>query len=132
MKNKPICIIGGMGPQASNELYRLLIEKSISQYGAKADQDFPEILIYSLAAPDIISNGTNFGKTVDLLRSIIQKVQVFEPGSISIACNTAHLFVKDLKSKLGNEFVSLIETVIDSVKDRSEEHTSELQSQSNL
>jgi len=55
MKNKIIGIIRGMGPQASCELYRLLIEGARHRYGSKNNDEYPEILIDSVPVPDFLS-----------------------------------------------------------------------------
>lgn len=116
MKNSVIGIIGGMGPQASCELYRLLLEKSVLLYGAKNDDDFPSIVLYSLAVPDIIKNKNNFNKTFKILRSSVKKMNTYNLNSLSIACNTAHVFVPNLKDCLGDKFISLPESVVLEVK----------------
>lgn len=112
MKNSVIGIIGGMCPQASCELYRLLIDKSVLQYGVKDDKDFPSIVLYSLAVPDIIKNKKNFNETLEILKSSFKKINTYELSSVSIACNTVHVFVPNLKDCLGDRFVSMPESVV--------------------
>ncbi len=53
--NTQIVIIGGMGPQASLELHRRLIQQA-AKFGAKEGKDFPEIIHLSLPVDDFISN----------------------------------------------------------------------------
>ena len=45
MKNKAIGIIGGMGPEASEEFYRLLTYHAQKKYAAEKNEDFPEIYL---------------------------------------------------------------------------------------
>lgn len=45
MKTKKIIgILGGMGPESTAIFYQALIWQCQKQYGAKYDEDFPEIL----------------------------------------------------------------------------------------
>ena len=46
-----IIIIGGMGPQASLELHRPMIQQALAD-GAKDGTDFPHIVHLSLPVPD--------------------------------------------------------------------------------
>lgn len=53
-QNKIIGVLGGMGPQASVELYRLLIEGAKVRYGAQNNDDYPEILIDSVPIISVV------------------------------------------------------------------------------
>ncbi len=53
---KTIGIIGGMGPEATAELYLRIIRIFQREYGARYDSDFPEIVIVNLPIPDIVEN----------------------------------------------------------------------------
>lgn len=113
---KAIGIIGGMGPQASCELYRLLIEKSILLCQTKQDEDFPEIFIDSVPVPDIIGDKSRYESALSLLKERCKRLNSYNLDSISIACNTAHVFVPDLQEELGSKFISLIEAVAGEAK----------------
>ncbi len=52
--NRKILIIGGMGPQASLYLHKLILDEAV-KYGAKQADDFPEILHCSIPFPDFIT-----------------------------------------------------------------------------
>jgi aspartate/glutamate racemase len=52
---KRIVIIGGMGPQASVELHRRLIQRAV-QAGARENHEFPEVLHFSLPVVDFIDD----------------------------------------------------------------------------
>ena len=54
-KNKALFIIGGMGPEASGYLYNTLINLAIKKFGARNNDDFPEIILHSIPVPDFIS-----------------------------------------------------------------------------
>lgn len=108
-KHKIIGILGGMGPQASGELYKLLIEKSIKEYGVILNEEFPEILIDSIPVPDFINNTKNLYKARKLLLDRTKKLNDFGVNQICLACNTAHLLQKDIKSVSKAPLISIIE-----------------------
>ena len=64
---KTLGILGGMGPEASEYLYRTLIALSIKHFGAKNNDDFPEIVLQSVPVPDFISNEKAKEKALNML-----------------------------------------------------------------
>ncbi|OGG02680.1 hypothetical protein A2W14_05115 [Candidatus Gottesmanbacteria bacterium RBG_16_37_8] len=108
---KIIGITGGMGPQASAEFYKMLIGKSISNYQARNNDDFPEILIDSIPVPDFISNIDNLNKARDMLIDRIERMNFYPVNFIGIACNTAHILIEELRLCSAVPIVSIIEEV---------------------
>lgn len=116
MKNrKAICILGGMGPQASVYMHQLLIDLSARDFGAKDADDYPEIIIFSIPVPDFISNAKNKSIALSMLKKRVGKINQLSVSNIGIACNTAHLLLKDLQSVSGIPFVSMIDEVVKTI-----------------
>ena len=116
MKNKKaICIIGGMGPQASVYMYKLLIDLSARDFNAKNGEDYPEIIIYSIPAPDFISDKDKKEVVLDMLKKRVKGINTLSISHIGIACNTAHLLLKDLQSVSKAPFVSMIDSVVNEI-----------------
>lgn len=105
-----------MGPQASSYFYDLLIKKSIELFGAKNNEDFPDILLLSIPVPDIIANKSEQARALKMLKKKVREVNKLPIVSISIACNTAHLFLADLQKESKVRFISMIEEVARAVK----------------
>lgn len=116
MKKKPIVIIGGMGPEASAYLYSLLIKQSIDEFKAVNNEDFPEILLYSIPVPDFISNNKNRQKALRMLKERTIELNKINPLCIAIACNTAHSLLSGLQAVSEAPFASMIDGVVNSVK----------------
>ena len=116
MKNKAIAIIGGMGPQASAYMYKLLIGMAQKEFGAKNNNDYPEIILYSVPVPDFISNKKNQKIALEMLEDVVIKINNINVSILAIACNTAHLLVPDLEKLSKNTFVSMIDEVVKKVK----------------
>lgn len=113
--NRAIGIIGGMGPEASVYMYNLLIEQSIKFYRAKNNEDFPEVILYSIPVPDFISSEKNKKKALRILLNSVNKMNKLDLGSLSIACNTAHLLLPELQRFSKTSFTSMIEEVVKNV-----------------
>lgn len=110
-KNKAIGIIGGMGPEASAYMYKRMIELSIQEFGAKHNDDFPEIVIYSIPVPDFISDSANRVKALEMLQERVKKLNNLNLSCLAIACNTAHILYDDLQSYSVIPLISMVEEV---------------------
>src|SRR5436853_459051 len=98
MKNKSsIGILGGMGPEASVYMYKTLIELSVKHFGAKNNDDFPEIILHSIPVPDFISNTRSKNTALKMLMDSVMDFNKLNISCLSIACNTAHLLLSDLQ-----------------------------------
>lgn len=106
-----IGIIGGMGPQASAKLLEVLIEVCTKDFGVKSDSDFPEIILNSIPVPNFITDKRNIKIVLNILKSRVKRLENFNPLCFGIACNTAHVLLKDLQTNTDVPFVSIINEV---------------------
>jgi len=74
--NKHIVIIGGMGPQASLELHRLILEES-ARMGAEHAHEYPQISHLSVPFPDFISDSKQIKAAQDLLVKTARRVYLW-------------------------------------------------------
>lgn len=114
-KQKTIGIIGGMGPQASAKLVQVVIDMAARDFGAKNDDEFPEIILNSVQVPNFISTRKNVKIVQNRLIKTIKNMEVFNPSCFAIACNTAHILVKDLQAQTTVPFISIIDAVTKAV-----------------
>lgn len=110
-QNKIIGLIGGMGPFASSHFYELLLKKSSDSYGAKNNNNFPEILIDSVPVPDFISNINELNRAREMLIDRVKRLNKYGVNSISMICNTGHILYDDLARISKSNFESLIKVV---------------------
>lgn len=92
---KVVGIIGGMGPQATADLF----QKIIAQTPAQRDQDHLEVLIYNLPqiydrTEAILGRGPS---PLPQLESAAQGLVSLGAELLAIPCNTAHYFVENLE-----------------------------------
>lgn len=110
-----IAILGGMGPQASAKLLEILIDVCTKDFGAKNDSDFPEIILNSVPVPNFIADQKNLKVVLNILKNRVKRLENFNPTCFGIACNTAHVLLKDLQANTKVPFVSIIKEVAEKV-----------------
>ncbi len=81
MKNR-ITIIGGMGPQASLDLHRRLLERAV-RLGAKSGGEFPEIRHLSLPIDDFISDETKTSTALELISGSLEQLYLWRSRQAS-------------------------------------------------
>lgn len=107
---KIIGILGGMGPEATADLYMKIIRICQAKYGAKYDMDFPQIIINSIPIPDVIETS----RIDDVLPFLVSGVELLENAGadfIIIACNTVQYFISKLRDCIKIPVISIPEEV---------------------
>jgi len=115
MKKQPIAIIGGMGPEASVYLYNTMIKQSIAIFHAVNNDDFPEILLYSIPVPDFISTNEKRHEALEILKEKVENMNLLNPLCYAIACNTAHVLIDELQRVAISPFTSIVDEVVKEV-----------------
>ncbi|OGD84534.1 hypothetical protein A2165_00185 [Candidatus Curtissbacteria bacterium RBG_13_40_7] len=111
-----IGILGGMGPEASAKMLEVTVTMSAREFGAKTNQDFPEIILFSVPVPDFITDKKNINKAKAILKQKVRVMRKIGVSTIAIACNTAHILIDDFRLISNIRFVSIIDAVADDVK----------------
>lgn len=112
VKNKPIGIIGGMGPDASARLYQVMIDMARDEFGARLNEEYPEIVLQSIPVPDFISTSDKKEKAMLMLKDRVQGISRLPLCCMGIACNTAHIVLADLEKVTQVPFVSIPREVV--------------------
>ncbi len=110
-------IIGGMGPQATNELYKRIIDKT----PATCDSEHINTIILSHATlPDrtkSILEGDK-GKFLSAIKGDFDIMNTIKPEKIAIPCNTSHYFYEDFIKMTDIKVINMVEETIIEAKDR--------------
>jgi aspartate racemase len=106
MADRIIGIIGGMGPQATADLFREITHLT----PARRDQDHIRVLVYSNPK---IPDRTNaiLGKGRDPLPALVETATILEragAGILAIPCNAAHHFVPRLQARIKTPILNMI------------------------
>lgn len=104
-----IGILGGMGPAASAEIYKRMINYCQTQYHCAQDSDYPQIFVNSLTL-----EGFNEEGIVDLERVKEQLIRGIKQLSawvdlIIIPCNTVHCFYDEMSQVSSVPILSILE-----------------------
>ena len=100
-----------MGPQASTYMYSTLIMLSQKYFGAKNNDDFPEIILHSIPIPDFISDSSKRELAFEMLRKAAIQLNNSNLLCLAITCNTVHVLLKDLQAISEAPFISIIDEV---------------------
>jgi aspartate racemase len=106
LSEKIIGILGGMGPEATADLYLRIIKAT----SAKRDQDHPRVIIYSNSkVPDRTAAilGTGPSPMPELIRAG-KRLEEAGADFLIIPCNTAHYFVDQLQKELRTPILHMI------------------------
>jgi aspartate racemase len=109
-----IIIIGGMGPQASLELHRRMVQQALAD-GAKDSADFPYIVHLSMPVSDFITNESRRSEALEIIINELKSIGASMDDIIIIACNTTHLLQPDIEQRLNIRITSMADTAIDYV-----------------
>ncbi len=110
---KTIGILGGMGPEASAELYRRILKLCQVSHRAVQDGDYPRIMIFSMAPKG--SDETGIKNRDVLLTEFIDGIIRLTVSGCDFAvlpCNTAHTFISELKKHVKIPIISMTEKAV--------------------
>ena len=99
-KYKKIGILGGMGPEATTDLYMKIIREFQKKQNAKYDCDFPEIIIDSIPLPDIIESEIDESEISEMLINGCQLLQSSKADFIVIPCNSVHKYIEEMRESV--------------------------------
>lgn len=106
-------VIGGMGPMATVEFYRRVVQAS----SATNDQGHLPVLIWGdPRIPDRSDAITSDGPSpIPMLRLAAETLVAAGAQRLVVTCNTAHVFLDSALAGLGVQLLSLIESTADAV-----------------
>ena len=115
-----IGILGGMGTQAGLDFCSKLAQLN----RGKADQKYPVFLLYNKA--NIPDRKQNLKKYKNVLNSLVKGCKFLQKNNckfISIPCNTAHHWYKDLKKEIKIPILNMPEIVYFNIKNNCKKNT---------
>jgi|TARA_B100002003_G_scaffold142961_1_gene132309 aspartate racemase len=106
---KKIGILGGMGPEATSDMYMKIIKIFQKKFNAKFDKDFPEIIIYSMPIPDVVVELDNEKLLISCLTKGVKKLEKAGADFVIIACNTVQYYLPEMKKAISIPILSVVE-----------------------
>jgi len=109
---KRIGLVGGLGPEATLEYYRMIIDEFKS---TDASLNYPEIIIYSVNMSELIGmmKRKEYDRVVDYLLRVIKSLKNAGAEFAAMSANTPHLVFDDLVKKSPLPLVSIVEAACD-------------------
>jgi aspartate racemase len=112
MNNKLIGILAGMGPRSTAPFIDLVIDECQFQYGAKYDEDFPPMIIYSLPTQFYIDRPINHELMKKTIIEGLQKLETSGVSYIAMPCNSAHIYFEELKESINIPLLNIVEETV--------------------
>jgi aspartate racemase len=100
-------VLGGMGPLASQLLYKMITEKTV----AEKDQDHIDMMILNHATMPDRTRAILSGDTARIYDMLLEDCRILERAgcrAIVIACNTAHYFSHQFEASLRIPLISMV------------------------
>lgn len=118
-KFKTIGILGGIGPSASANMYKRIIEYMQKNYDAWDDTDFPKVMVYSTSLSGFDEYGISDKELVaaDLVKAV-KKLEDMGSELIVVACNTVHYFDKQMEAAVNTPLVHMIDQACSDAKNQ--------------
>lgn len=111
MKKKVIGIIGGLGPEATLELFRLILIHT----PAKVDQDHIHIFIDNNTDIPDPNDAVMVPGTPDSAPQLCHSAQILEQSGadlLILPCNTAHIFLDPIQKAVKIPILSIVDAAI--------------------
>ena len=104
-----IGILAGMGPKSTAPFVDLVVDECRRQYGARYDEDFPHMMIYSLPTPFYIDRQIDHGALKRTIAGGLRKLASTGVDFIAMPCNTAHVYFTELRQAIDIPLLNIIE-----------------------
>lgn len=115
MNTKKIGVLGGIGPEATGEFYNKLIKKLQEKGLIKTNRDFPQIVINSIPAPELIYEKISEEELEPYVNGL-KELDRFGVDFIIMVCNTIHLYYDKLQKEINAPIIDLRREVIELLK----------------
>ena len=104
--NCKIGVLGGIGPEATGEFYNKLIKRLQEKGLIRSNRDFPQIIINSIPAPELIYDKISDEELKPYLKGL-KELDKFGVDFIVMVCNTIHLFYNNLQKEIRTPILDL-------------------------
>src|SRR5581483_8630499 len=117
-KFRTIGVLGGIGPVATVHFYHTLLKIAQQQYGAIQDQDYPHLIINSLAFEGSSEYGLdgNGDMVLEQLLDGSESLQRAGVDLIVVPCGSAHRYIEQLRAVSRVPIPSIIDELTIKVK----------------
>lgn len=101
-----IGVLGGIGPESTAEFYSKLIASMQSKGIIKSNADFPQIIINSIPAPELVYDKIS-NADLTMYSKGLEELDTAGVDFIVMICNTIHLFYDQLQKEIKTPILDL-------------------------
>ena len=101
-----IGVLGGIGPEATGEFYNKLIARLQEKGLIKSNKDFPQVIVNSIPAPELIYDEISDEELEDYIIGL-KELDRFKVDFILMVCNTIHLYYGRLQKHIKTPILDL-------------------------
>ncbi len=106
MNTKKIGVLGGIGPEATGEFYNKLIHRLQEKRLIRTNRDFPQIIINSIPAPELIYDKISEEELKPYINGL-KELDKFGVDFIVMVCNTIHYYYDRLQKEINTPILDL-------------------------
>ena len=114
---KKIGLLGGIGPEATGNFYLTLISKFQEKCLIESNKDFPQIIINSIPAPELIYQNISKKELESYIKGL-KELEGFDVDFIVMVCNTVYLFYERLQKEIKIPIINLRKEIKNSLSNR--------------
>lgn len=114
MNDLTIGVLAGMGPRSTAPFVEMLVDECQRQYGAKYDEEFPRMMIYSLPVP-FRADGPLDPSLFGVVRAGLRRLESTGVAFVTMPCNTVHIFHEELARGIGVPLLNMIDETLAAV-----------------
>jgi aspartate racemase len=115
MKDITIGILAGMGPRSTAPFVDMVVTECQRQYGAKYDEEFPRMMIYSLPVPFRADGPLDEPALREIVCAGLRRLESTGVAFVAMPCNTVHVFHEELTKCVGVPLLNMIEETLGAV-----------------
>jgi aspartate racemase len=107
-----IGILAGMGPRSTAPFVDMVVGECQRQYGARCDDEFPPMMIYSLPTPFYVDRPIDHEALRAAICAGLQKLEQTGVRFIAMPCNTAHIYYTDLAASIRAPLLNMLDEAV--------------------
>lgn len=112
MKKRFIGILAGMGPRSTAPFVDMVVTQCQVQYGARRDEEFPHMMIYSLPVPFRVGGDMDHPAVSRIITGGLKRLEATGVDFIAVPCNAAHIYYDALAGSVNVPLLNMIDETL--------------------
>lgn len=104
-------IVSGVGPLAGSNVLTKIFKNAAKVYGAVEDCEYPNLVLINHGIDGVDNSGALNVKFKTEITKMVKNLEDQDCNIIGIACNTAHIYLDQIKVRPETKLINLIDSV---------------------